>query len=133
MSRKQPNKVEAVTDQHTGLGVLAECRDRRNAALAQCLRDGFAVTKKHRACRQNDRLAAGMIHCVKCATVVLLAFHLDYTRLQTQLAGRIDCRIALFTRDGVEYDPDNIRARERLASDLDAFRSEFELVRKNTG
>jgi len=93
----RPSALAVLRYQHTGLGVLAECRDRRNAALAQCLRDGFTVAEKHRACWQNDRLAAGIVHCVKCATVVLLAFHLDHPRLQTQLTGRIGCRIALFT------------------------------------
>src|SRR5262245_10728718 len=37
------------------------------------------------------------------------------------------------TRDGIECNPDNFRAREHFASDLDAFRGELELVHENTG
>jgi hypothetical protein len=59
------------------------------------LRDGRAVAQEYPACGQNDRLAAGIIHRVKCARVALLAFDFDHARLQAQLAGRLCCCIAL--------------------------------------
>jgi hypothetical protein len=40
---EQPHEVEAVADQRASLQVLPECRDRRNAALEQCLRDDRAI------------------------------------------------------------------------------------------
>src|SRR5262249_5893300 len=128
---EQPHQIEAVTYQRTGLQVLPECRDRRNAALKQGLRDGLTVTEEHRACRQNDRLAAGVVHCAKCATVVLLTFHLDHARLKPQLAGRLGRHIALLARNPVEGDSEHSGARERLASDLDPFGGELELAYEN--
>src|SRR5262245_40520448 len=92
---KQSHEVEAVADQRAGLHVLPECRDRRNAVLKQCLRDGRAVAQEYPACRQNDRLPTGIIHRAKCARVALLAFDFDHARLQAQLAGRLCCCIAL--------------------------------------
>jgi hypothetical protein len=74
---------------------------------------------------------AGVVHCVKCGTVVLLAFHLDHARLKPQLAGRLGCCIALLARNRVKCDSDDSRARERLASDLDAFGGELELAYEN--
>src|SRR5262249_58042415 len=85
---EQPHEIEAVADQRTGLQVLPECRDRRNAALEQCLRDGRAIAQEYRACGQNNRLPAGILHRAKCAGVVLLVLDFAHTRLQTQLAGR---------------------------------------------
>src|SRR6516164_8915568 len=88
---------------------------------------------RNRACRQNYRLAAGVVHCAKCATVVLLAFHLDHARLKPQLGGRLGRRIALLARNHVEGDSEHSRARERLARDFDAFGGEFELAYENAG
>src|SRR5438094_203083 len=81
--------VQPVADQRTGLHVLPECRNRRNAVLEQCLRDGRAVAQEYPACGQNDRLPAGVIHRAKCARVALFAFDFDHSRLQAQLAGRL--------------------------------------------
>src|SRR5262249_10089375 len=130
---KQSHEVEAVADQRAGLHVLPECCDRRNATLEQCLRDGRAVAQESPACGQNDRLPAGIIHRAKRAHVVLLAFDLDHARLQAQLAGRLGCCIALLVRKRVESDADEGRARERLASDLNAFGGELDLAHENAG
>src|SRR5262249_47567428 len=130
---EQPHEVEAVTDQRAGLGVLPECRNRWNPALAQCLRNGRAVAHEYWARRQNDRLPAGIIHGAKCAPVALLAFYFDHARLQAQLARRLGCCIALLARNRVKCDSDEGRARERLASDLDAFGGELELAHENAG
>jgi hypothetical protein len=64
---------------------------------------------------------------------VLLAFHLDHARLKPQLAGRLSCCIALFARNRVKRDSDDGRARERLASDLDAFGGKLDLAHENAG
>src|SRR5262249_22280710 len=130
---EKPEEAEAVTNKLTGPGVLPECRDRRNAVLAQCLRDGRAVAEKHRARRQNERLPAGIVHGAKCAGVAALAFDFDHARLQPQLAGGLGRSIALLARNRVECDSDDGPARERLARDLDAFGGELELADENTG
>src|SRR5262249_17072025 len=105
----------------------------RNAALEQGLRDDRAVAQKYRACGQNDRLPAGIVHCSKCATVVLLALHFDHARLQAQLRGRLGCCITLLLRKRVESDADEGRARERLVSDLNAFGGELDLADEDAG
>src|SRR5262249_15429307 len=130
---EQPHEVEAVADQRACLQVLPECRDRRNAALEQGLRDDRAIAQEYRACGQNDRLPAGILHRAKCASVALLALHFDHARLQTQLAGCLGGSIALLARKRVESDSDEGRARERLASDLNAFGGEFDLADEDAG
>src|SRR5262249_56012235 len=67
---EQPPEVEAVADQRPSLQVLPECCDRRNAALQQCLRDDRAIAQEYRACGQNDRLPAGIVHSSKCPSLV---------------------------------------------------------------
>ena len=123
-----PHEVEAVTDQRAGLHVLAECHDRGNATLEQRLGDGGAVAQEHRPRRQDDRLAAGIVHGAERAGIAPFAFDFDHARLQAQLAGRLGGSIALFTRKRVENDSDETRARERLASDFDAFGGELNLT-----
>jgi hypothetical protein len=76
---------------------------------------------------------AGIVHCVKCTAVALFAFYFDHARLQAQLAGRLGCCIALLTRKRVKCDTDYGRARERLASDLDALGGELKLADENAG
>src|SRR5262249_16903367 len=107
--------------------------NRRNAVLEQCVRDGGAVAQEYRARRQNDRLPAGIVHCAKCDTVALCAFDFDQARLQAEFAGRLGCSIALLSRNSVECDSDEGRARERLASDLDPFGGELDLADENAG
>src|SRR5262249_5939320 len=124
---------EAVTDQRAGLHVLPECCNRWNPALKQRLCDSRAIAHEYWARRQNDRLPAGIIHGAKCAPVALLAFYFDHARLQAQLASRLGCCIALLARNRVKCDSDEGRARERLASDLDAFGGELELAHENAG
>src|SRR6516162_1419683 len=92
-----------------------------------------AVAQEYRTRRQDDRLPADIVHCAKCATVALLAFDFDHARLQAQLAGCLSRCIALLSRKGVKCDSDDSRARERLASNLDAFGGEFELAYENAG
>jgi hypothetical protein len=95
--------------------------------------DSRAVAEKHRARRQNERLPAGIVHRAKCAIVAPLAFDFDHARLQPQLAGCLGCCIALLARNRVKCDSDDCRARECLASDLDAFGGELELAHENAG
>src|SRR5215831_10784215 len=121
---EQPHEVESIADQRTGLGVLPVCRDRRNATFEQCLCDSRAVAQEYRTRRQDDRLPADIVHCAKCATVALLAFDFDHARLQAQLAGCLSRCIALLSRKRVKCDSDDSRARECLASNLDAFGGE---------
>src|SRR6516164_4326201 len=104
-----------------------ECGGR--AMLARWPRDRAGMSRL----RANDRLPAGIVHRAKCARVALLAFDFDHARLQAQLAGRIGCRIALLVRKRVESDADEGRARERLASDLNAFGGELDLAHENAG
>src|SRR5262249_47284387 len=130
---EQPHEVEAVADQRAGLQVLPECRDRRNAALEQCLRDGRAVAQEYPACGQNDRLPAGILHRAKCVSVALLAPHFDHARFQAQLAGRLGGSIASLARKRVESASDEARARERLAGDFNAFGGELELADEDAG
>src|SRR5262245_30308746 len=130
---EQPNEVEAVTDQRSSLGVLPESRDRRNTTYQQGLGDCLAVTQEHRACGQNDRLAASGTHCVKRVTIAVLTFHLDHARFQAQLTGCLGCHIALLARDSIECNADGSCPRKHLASDLDPLRGEFKLAHKNTG
>src|SRR5256886_128575 len=56
-----------------------------------------------------------------------------YARLQAQLAGRLGCCIALLARKRVESDSDEGRARERLASDFNAFGGELKLADEDAG
>src|SRR5262245_36818416 len=130
---KQSHEVEAVTDQRASLQVLPECRDRRNAALEQCLRDDRAIAQEYRPCGQNDRLPAGIVHSAKCASVALLVLHFDHARLQAQLAGRLGCCITLLLRERVESDADDGRVRERLASDFNTFGGELDLADEDAG
>ena len=95
------------------------------------MRDDRAIAQEYRACGQNDRLPAGIIHRAKCVSVALL--HFDHARLQAQLAGRLGCLIALLARKCVESDSDEARARERLASDFNAFGGELELADEDAG
>jgi hypothetical protein len=86
--RRTTHEVEAVADQRAGLHVLPESRDRRNAALEQCLRDDRAIAQEYRACGQNDRLPAGIVYRAKCASVALLALHATGCGLDPDLPGR---------------------------------------------
>jgi hypothetical protein len=63
----------------------------------------------------------------------LSAFDFDHSRLQGQLVGRLCCCLALLLRKRVESDSDQGRARERLASDLNAFGGELGLSHENAG
>jgi hypothetical protein len=78
-------------------------------------------------------LPTSVVHCAKCATIVLLAFHLDHAGFQAELARRLGCRIALLGGNPLKCDSDHTRMRTRLASNLDAFGGELDLAYENTG
>src|SRR5262249_27695588 len=130
---ERPHEVEAVADQRTRFHVLAECRDRRDAALEQGFGNGRAVAQKDRAGRQDDGLAASIRHCAECAGVIPLAAEFDHARLQAELARGLRRRIALFARRRIESHSDDACARKRLARDLDPLGRELELAHEDAG
>src|SRR6266576_3795028 len=111
----------------------------RNAAIDGMRRSSKAcamtnaIAQEYRACGQNDRLPAGIVHRAKCTSVALLALHFDHARLQAQLASCLGCRIALLARNRVGSNADEGRVRERLASDCNAFSGELDPADEDAG
>src|SRR6516164_1495239 len=83
--------------------------------------------------RQDDRLAAGVVHGAERAGIALFAFDFNHARLEAKLARRCRGCVALLARNRVVCDAKDGRTRERLARDLDAFGGELELARENAG
>src|SRR5262249_56956416 len=81
------------------------------AAWEQALSGGRAVAEKHGARRQDDRLAAGVVHGAERAGIARFAFDLDHARLEAQLARRLGGRVALLARNRVKCDTEDGRAR----------------------